>query len=407
MANRVLSFLFSSRRGIVLMAAVVVLVLCAVVVRFRPFWHFEGIYVLKGGSGGIVITDDLVLGDEGRLLLALPAQPLFTFFREGVSHAAVGTFLEHEWFRFDGSGHVEGHFADGSIFLTCLSRYIDSGGKTTRGVFVGGGLPFELGASGRETLNDTGVSYYDGTRWHHVWCNVNESISPWSNPSMVIAPSSWRFLGSRVARKSPEELVITSSHEVELDGQPFRIDRVAVFRAGTRYFTLAMRFTNLGRFPGGYYYVYGDEPWVGNYGTSMGNVGWVRDRLVTHEESINPREHRWAGYFDYGNDAAGEEHIYSNIANFIEWQGGVAPDLVYFSNQIGTYAPPGSSVPLSDPKNRVLFLQWGPRLLDPGTSDTIVLSIGMADRNPVSGFPVKPPTSFDPAFLEPFLARGG
>lgn len=406
MVKRTLSFLISSRRRIVFAVAVVVLALCASVVRFRPYWHFEGIYVLKGGGGLIEIKDDLVLGDEGRLLLALPAQPVFRFLRGGVSHATVGTHLEYEWFRFDGSGHVEGHFSDGTIFLTCLSRYLDSGGKETRGVFVGGGLPFELGETGKDTLNDTGVSFYDGTRWHHIWCNVNESIAPWSNPSAVIAPSSWRFLGSRVARKTPEELVITSSHEVELDGQPFRVDRVAVFRAGTRYFTLAMRFTNTGRFPGGYYYVYGDEPWVGNYGTSIGNVGWVRDRLVTHEEAINPWEHRWAGYFDYGNDAAGEEHIFSGLANFIEWQGNVTPDLVYFSNQIGTYAPRGSSVPLNDPQNRVLFLQWGPRLLNPGKSDTIILSIGMADRDPVSGFPVKPDTSLHPALLEPFFASG-
>ncbi len=406
MVKRILLSLISSRRRIACLAAVVVLAVCATVVKVRPYWHFEGVYVLKGGDGWFEITDDLVLGDEDRLLLALPVEPVFKFLRGNVSYASAGTHLEYEWFRFDGSGHVEGHFADGTIFLTCLSRYLDSGGKETRGVFVGGGLPFDLGDAGKETLNDTGVSFFDGTRWHHIWCNVNESIAPWSSPSTIIAPSAWRFLGSRVAKDTSEELVITSSHEVELDGLPFRVDRVAVFRAGTRYFTLAIRFTNTGRFPGGYYYVYGDEPWVGNYGTSIGNVGWVRDRLVPYEEAIDPREHRWAGYFDYGNEAAGEEHIFSGIANFIEWQGNITPDLVYFSNQIGTYAPPERRVPLNHPNNRVLFLQWGPRLLDPGQSDTIILSIGMADSDPASGFPVKPDTSLDPAFLEPFFSSG-
>lgn len=406
MVKRILHSLFSSRLRIACSVAVVALAVCVSTVRFRPCWHFEGIYVLKGEDGFLEIKDDLVLGDGNRLLLELPAQPLLSFLQGGVSYATDATRLEHEWFRFDGSGHVEGYFADGTIFLTCLSRFLDSDGKEARGVFVGGELPYHLHEADSQSLNDTGVSYYDGTRWFHLWCNVNESISPWSNPSMTIAPSSWQFLGSGVAKKTPEELVITSSHEVELDGLPFRIDRVARFTTGTRYFTLAIRITNVGKYPGGYYYVYGDEPWVGNYGSSIGNVGWVRDRLVPYEETINPREHHWAGYFDYGNEAAGEGHSYSGMANFIEWKGTVTPDLVYFSNKIGSFAPPGSRVPLNHPNNRVLFLQWGPRLLAPGQSDTIILSIGMADRDPVSGFPVKPDTSLDPSMLEPFLASG-
>lgn len=398
--------LFSSRRRIHICALLVVFAFCASVVRFRPYWHFEGVYILKGGDGWLEVKDDLVLGDEARLLLALPAEPIIRLLEGGESHASMGTHLEFEWFRFDGRGHVEGRFADGTIFLTCLSRYLDSDGKETKGVFVGGELPFELRQGGTGTLNDTGVSYYDGTLWHHLWCNVNESIAPSGSPGTIIAPSSWKFLGSRVAKKTPGEVVITSNHEVVLDGVPFRVDRVAWFRAGSRYFTLAIRLTNTGRFSGGYYYVYGDEPWVGNYGSSAGNVGWVRDRLVPYEGEINSREYRWAGYFDFGNEAAGEQHIYSGLANFIEWQGNVTPDLVYFSNQIGSFAPPERRVPLSHPNNRVLFLQWGPRFLAPGQSDTIVLSIGMADRDPATGFPVKPDTPLDPALLEPFFGTG-
>lgn len=405
MARRFYNFVYSSRCKIAFIAAVVVLAVCANVVRFRPYWHFEGLYVFKGENSWLEITDDTVLGDEDRLVLALPMRPILNFLQGGVSHAAFGGQLEHEWFNFDGTGYVESNFADGTKFITCFSRYLDSGAKNTSGVFVGGKLPYDLGTADEATLNDTGVSFYDGTKWHHLWCNVNESIAPWSNPSALIPPSSWHFLGSKVAKNSPEEIVITSSHQVDIDGLPFRIDRVACFRTGTRYFTLLIRVANIGSFTGGYYYVYGDEPWVGNYGTSEGNVGWVNDRLIAYEEAIDPRKYRWAGYFDYGNDAAGEKHVYSGIANFIEWQGNVIPDLVYFSNHIGTYAPRGSHVPLNHPNNRVLFLQWGPRLLKPGQSDTIILSIGMADRDQPTGFPVKPDTAAGSALLESFLPR--
>lgn len=405
MVRRSIKFLFSFRYKIIFIAAVALLAVCANVVRFRPYWHFEGIYVFKGENSWLEIKDDTVLGDEDRLLLALPVKPVLNFLQGGVSHAAFGNQLKHEWFNFDGSGYVESRFVDGTRFLACFSRFLDSGARNTRGVFVGGKLSYDQDTADASTLNDTGVSFYDGTKWHHLWCNVNESIAPWSNPSALIPPSSWHFLGSSVAKNSPEEIVITSSHQVNIDGVPFRIDRVASFKAGTRYFTLAIRVSNIGGAPGGYYYVYGDEPWVSNYGTSEGNVGWVRDRLVAYEEALDPREHRWAGYFDYGNEAAGEKHIYSGIANFIEWKGNVTPDLVYFSNQIGTYAPPGSRVPLNHPDSRVLFLQWGPRLLDPGQSNTIILSIGMADRDPATGFPVKPDTSIDLAHLETFLPK--
>lgn len=399
--------LFSSRRRIIGVGAVAaVVLLLALTVRYRFYGHFQGVYVLKGDNGTVVLKDDLVLGDEHRLILALPAEPVFRFLRGDVSHASTTTGLDAEWFRFDGSGFVRSKFPDGTVFLTCLSRFLDSGGKETKGIFVGGGLPYDLTSDGRETLNETGMAFYNGSKWFHVWCNANESISPWQNPTAVINPSAWKFLGSKVIRNTPEELVITSNHQVDLDGVPFRVERVALFRAGDRYLTLAIRFINVGRFASGYYYVYGDEPWVGNYGTSVGNIGWVRDRIIKHEGTVDPQQYGWGGYFDYGNDAIGEPHRFTGLANFIEWQAGKRPDLVYFSNRIGYYADEKEQLPLASANNRVMFLQWGPRLLNPGQSDTIILSVGMADTNPQTGFPVKPDTAVALQRLLPYLAQG-
>lgn len=406
MIKRAVLQLVSSRRRFACILTFAVLVLFASTVRIRFYRHLEGLYVLRGESGLIELKDDLVLGDEKRLLLALPAEPVFRFLRGNVSYATGATRLEHEWFRFDGSGFVRGYSADGSIFLTCLSRFLDSAGKETKGLFVGGGLPFDLEADRRVTLNETGMAFYDGSQWHHIWCNANESIAPWRHPADAIPPSSWRFLGSSTKKSTSEELVLTSSHEVPMDGVPFRIDRFASFRAGARHMTLAIRITNTGTQPAGYFYIYGDEPWLGNYGSSVGNVGWVHDRIVKHEGTIDPQRYGWAGYFDYGNDAAGEAHVYSGIANFIDWQAGVRPDTVYFSNRIGAFADERDQVPLSDASNRVLFLQWGPRLLNPGQSETIVLSVGMADINPVSGFPVKPDAMATLLALQPLLGQG-
>lgn len=397
----------SRKRLFLILLLFALLGLVVVFVRFRFYGHYEGIYILTGDRPVIVIADDLTLGQENELLLALPFEQFLDLFGNDEERAVQGNALACEWFSRDGSGFVRNHFADGSIVLTCLSRFIDSGGNVTKGVFVGGGLPYRLEGQKRVTLNETGMAYYDTSRWYHLWCNVNESISPASNPSVIIAPSSWQFLGSRAYKAFPGLLALESSHRVELDGVPFRLDRFAFFKAGCRYFTLVIRIQNEGVRPAGYFYVYGDEPWVGNYGTSTGNVGWLADRLVRYEQQVDPIRYGWGGYFDYGNDAAGESHDgATGMANFIEWQQGVRPNLVYFSNRIGSFAEERDRVPLGSTDNRVMFLQWGPRYLYPGQSDTLVLVIGMADRDPASGFPVKPETAFDPGDYAAVLPSG-
>lgn len=389
------------------LACLFVVGLVAAFVRVRFYGHYEGIYLLKDDRPGIVIADDVILGQESEVLAALPFERLLEVFANERDKAINSESLDYEWFSHDGSGFVRSYFADGTVMLTCLSRFVDSGGGETRGIFVGGGLPFSLRSEGDGSLNETGISFYDTSRWQHLWCNVNESISPGDNPGLIIAPSTWQFLGSRAFKALPGQLALQSSHRVVLDGVPLRLDRFAFFKAGRHYFTLVIRIVNEGARPAGYFYVYGDEPWVGNYGTSAGNVGWLADRLVHYEQSVDPERYGWGGYFDYGNAAAGESPgSGSGTANFIEWQQGVRPNLVYFSNRIGAFAEERARVPLADPANRVIFLQWGPRYLYPGQSDTLVLVIGMADHDPVSGLPVKPATTFDPRDYAPVIPEG-
>ncbi|WP_236685657.1 hypothetical protein [Geobacter pickeringii] len=398
--------IFESWRRIVCICAVVLVGILVSTAHFHFYGHLEGLYALRDKNGAIVLTDDLILGDEDQVVFAFPVERVLGFFRGGVGHASGIAHLDTEWFRFDGSGYVRSYMADGTYYLMCFSRFIDSAGLETKGLFVGGGLPFDLNGDQRVTMNETGMAYYNGKEWLHTWCNVNESIASGQHPEAPIAPSTWRFLGSSVTMKTDEELVLTSNHEVDIDGTPFRVERIASFKAGARHTTLAITIRNIGRNPAGYYYVYGDEPWVGDYGTSTGNVGWIQDRLIKYETAISPLNYGWAGYFDYGNEAAGESHNQSGTANFIEWQDGLRPDLVYFSNKIGTFAEEKDRVPLASPNNRVIMLQWGPRMLVPGQSETIIISVGMADANPVTGFPVKPDTSGTLHLLIPYLKSG-
>ena len=150
-----------------------------------------------------------------------------------------------------------------------------------------------------------------------------------------------------------------------------------------------MRVENAGRRALSYHYVYGDEPWVGEFGSSAGNVGWVKERLYYYEGVVDPRTHTFAGMYDAGNTLIpGAGQTFSGVANFIEWLGSNRPDLVYFSNKIGVFAQEKERVPLYSKDNRVIFLQWGPRLLRPGESELHLLAIGMADTAP--GEPLPP-----------------
>jgi hypothetical protein len=406
MRFRILSFFFSSRlRGVLWVLVLGVLMFLMTEVRFHIYGHFEGVFLLKRG-GGVEIKDDLMFGDEERLIFALDAEPFYRFIHGSISHAGDGNYLDHEWYTSDGSGHIMSHFSDGTKLLTCFSRSTLSEDMGTKGLFVGGRVPPDWMGDDGISLNETGMSYFDGKKWNHLWCNVNESISPLANSTHFIYPSRWRFLGSKVKKATDKELILTSSHEVDMDGLPFRVDRCAFFKARARYFTLVIKITNIGTTSGGYFYVYGDEPWVGDYGSSAGNVGWINKRLFPYEGKVDLSRYSWAGYFDYGNDAAGESHAFSGVANFIEWQGEVRPAVVYFSNTIGRYAGEKEKVPLRSPDNRVLFLEWGPRLLAPGESDTIILAIGMADSDSKTGFPVKPDTTFNVAAYD-FLGKPG
>jgi hypothetical protein len=166
------------------------------------------------------------------------------------------------------------------------------------------------------------------------------------------------------------------------------IDRHVHFRAGESYFILTINIRNIGNSPVSYDYLYGDDPWLGNYGTSGGNVGWSGDGFYYFVGRLNTKKYNYAGYFDYGNGVIGQLHGYTRTANFIEWFGDTEP-FVYFSNGPFDIPPLNDErIPLSS-NARFIGLNWE-QTLQPDQSVTHTLAIGMAGIDPKTGFPVKP-----------------
>jgi len=376
-----------------LVVFLVLLLFIATTMRFHITGDFEGLYVLKSDKALLCdIQDDLFLGEKDRLLFRMEFEPLYDFFRGIMHHGVQETHLQYEWNNRNGNGFVVSHLPGGYKFLTCFGRFLDTEGHVPEGLFVGGGLPFAKSSNAEVTMNETGMAFYTGKEWHHLWCNVNEGLI--SRTHQIAYPSAWKFLGSRVLEANENKLIIKSSHEVLLDGVPIHIDRYAFFNAGETFFVLAVVIRNDGPVETGYQYVYGDEPWVGDYGSSLGNVGWVKDKLYYYEGSVDPKKYSFAGLWDVGNPAVPAERrpgvVFTGMANFIEWLGDIKPDLVYFSNTIGDYAEESKKVPLSSETNRVIFLQWDTRSIKPNEKQTILLGLGMAGFDPITSYPVKP-----------------
>lgn len=385
-----------SRKKTIVILAIVTLLLTTLLavlgVNFNITGHFEGIYLLRDKQPGKYdVTDHLYVGEGQQLIYGATFKPeLFNFLSVIVpNHKEDVAHLHVDWSPKDGSGYVANHLPDGTRLVTYFGRYLDEG-KEVHGLFVGGGLPDTVATNINYNMNNSGMTYYNGKTWYHIWCSVNEGID-FDEPGEPLTPASWAFRGSKVVSISDSNVVIESSHEARQNSSRVRIERRVSFTAGEPYFNLVIWIKNIGIAPVYYHYVYGDEPWVGYYGTSLGDVGWVNDRIITHEEVIDSSKYSYAGMADLGNRAIGEQPVYTNLANFIEWTGEQRPK-VYFSNDSGSPERHPVKTPL-DSNERFIGLQWDKSLL-PGDTQTIRLNIGMAAFNQKTGIPVKPPTTW-------------
>ena len=364
--------------------------------RFVFLHHYEGLFLLRGSDGKrFQVQDDLFLGDGSRLIAGIAFDRLKNWLRE-TGHQRDDTYLTWEWDKDDGEGYVIQHFPGGKQLLTHFSRYVDSQGEHTRGLFVGGALPdAAVEVNGMEPSN-TGMAWYDGANWYHLWCNTNEGISsPVSRTGSP--PNQWEFLGSNVLIGSNNKLVIKSVHGIALDQTRLHMERYAYFTAGNPYFSLGITLTNTGAHPVHFNYLYADEPWIGTFGTSAGDIGWVEGQLIAEEQYIDPSRHFYAGMTDRGNPLIGEQGNFSGIANFIAWAEGSRPDAIFFANQyFGIRHPAETRVPLHGDA-RSIGLEWK-RALRPGETVKFFLRLGIAAVNPATGLPTVPPLRPFPDF---------
>ncbi len=355
------------------------------------------IYFVKNTDGSLKVTNDLNFDEANRLLFMVDGSCLWRFV-EGVAAAILKkSLIEVTWNNEDGNGVIKEYRPDGTRFLIILSRYSETEGRP-RGLFIGGDLPYgDVDRWLDRSRNNTGIAYYDGQKWQHIWCSINEAMTIKGLDDISIGPWRWRYLGSRVLKSTASEVILESLHELHLvrNSLPIhlKMKRILLKRAAADYIVLKVEITNIGNSVVYYNYSFGDEPWVGEFGSSLGDVGWTSGKVYRFEGYISPQKNRFAGIWDYGNDEAGEPHRFSNFANFVEWLDN-PPTVVYFSN---SFTEVDENRLLNSFDNRVINLVWLYQSLMPGETRTYTLALGMARPEPLTGLPLKPDVILAPA----------
>jgi hypothetical protein len=368
--------------------------------RFSFHGKPQGIYLLKGAGRELFeLKDHLQLVEYERLIAKIEFEAFYERWRSK-DKAADGTpYLKYSWGKKTGSGYLISFFPDGSRFLACLGRFPDADSNPVKGLFVGGGLPSAHYENAALKTPETGVAYYDASGWHHLWGSTDEALSAADAAQGPIRPGRWEFIGSEILFSSQYQLALKSSHLVRLGQQQLRVDRYFNYHAGDRFFSLVNRLTNPGSLPLVYHYSYEDGPWRPHAGTPDSKG---RQDSTTHIDLINNYYIGLSGY-RYSPDL--ERAAAGSIANFLSWQGGALPSSGYLTRKPVTTLSAKGKAPLKDCMSREIMLRWQARTLMPGQSETIMLTIGMADNDRQTNTPRCPAVAIDPAELRFLLSR--
>lgn len=283
--------------------------------------------------------------------------------------------LEVAWDPSTGRGEVRHFFANGDRARTCFHCGYNG---YTGGLVVG-------------NLNDSGFAFVPrtpvrGYRSINVFCATDESI--WDLDQAAEYTYGWSenfgrgddglrlgYVKGRVLEAGPERVVLESENA----GGCYRVTKVASTRADAPWWIIATAVTNTCAHPVHFDFFTGDDPWLGLYRSSDGDVGWTPSGLLERETEIAPFTE--GGIYDQGNRAMGQTpEPFSNQANFFMIDPGTPlPDRAFLANR---FAHVRGEIDLqhvlTNDKMIALNLGWTHQTLAPGATLTVALAMGLA-----------------------------
>ena len=292
--------------------------------------------------------------------------------------------LKVGWDPATGKGDVVHRLAGGDRMRTCFHcGYAGYTGGLVIGAFNGSGL----GLYPQRPIR--------GFKRINVFCAQDESI--WDRAEKAEYSYGWsenfgkkgkgkrlEYVRGRIVEGGPERVVLQSENA----GGCYRATKVAHTRKGATWWILATRITNRCDHAIRFDFFTGDDPWIGLYKSSDGDVGWISQGLVRHEQALGAGEFVVGGLYDLGNEALGqEEGSFSGQANFFLLDPALPlPDLAAFANSFAHHAEDVDETRALDNKTlTALNLGWLDRTLAPGKGLTVALALGLARTGDTPG----------------------
>ena len=284
--------------------------------------------------------------------------------------------LVNHWDPRTGRGHVEHRLASGALRTCFHCDYAGYTGGLVIGAFNGSGMGFVPTKPIRGHAKINVFCAQDESIWDRT--EKRELSYGWSE-NFGTGPDGARleYVRGRIIEEGPERVTLQSENE----GGCYRVVKVATTRARAPFWVIATRVVNRCDHAIHFDFFTGDDPWIGLYKSSEGDVGWTQDGLVRREKVLGPGAFFAGGLYDLGNVQAGErEGGFSNQANFFLLDPTLAlPSFVAFAN---SFAHQASDVdpdrPLDDATMTALNLGWVDQRLEPGEGVTLAQAVGLA-----------------------------
>lgn len=291
--------------------------------------------------------------------------------------AVNGPGLHLEWDPETGKGAVVHRTPEGDRYRTCFHC----------------GYPGYTGGLVIGSYNGSGFGYYParpirGHRLINLFCAQDESI--WDLDEQKEHTYGWsenfgqgddgtplEFRKGQVVRQTDEALVLRSVNETGC----YRVIKVAHTRAGAAWWIIATRIENVCDRPIRFDFFSGDDPWLGLYRSSDGDVGWTPAGLVQQETYFPPGAFSAGGVYDLGNAKLGQtSESFTGEANFMQLDPvSPRPDRTFFANsfahEVGDIDPRRF---LDNKTLTALNMGWTARTLDPGEGLTTAMAMGRA-----------------------------
>ncbi|MBN1609418.1 MAG: hypothetical protein JW940_22500 [Polyangiaceae bacterium] len=295
---------------------------------------------------------------------------------EATAPTATGPWLENAWDPKTGRGVVTHHQpGEGTLTAGFHVGYPGYTGGLVMGGYSSSGLAWvpERPKRGFASIN--------------VFCAQDESIWDrdqrheysygWSE-NFGTGPDGERlsYVWGRVLESTRERVALMSENR----GGCYQVRKIATTWASARFWILATRITNRCDHTVHFHFFSGDDPWIGTYKSSDGDVGWTPHGFVRNETRFEPGGFTAGGLVDLGNEQLGQrEGSFSNEADFFALDPTLPLPEAAFANR---FAHGPSEIdpkrPLDNQSMTALNLGWLGRELKPGASMDVAFALGLA-----------------------------